>query len=82
MAIMIENKSSKRSLIVFVRFQHVVSSNEISNVQIEEDQSVNFIIIGYQWSWNGKILKDFQRPLICTCFNLSKFETHVECSVN
>ena len=82
MAIMIKNKSSKRSLIVFVRFPHVVSSNEISNLQIEEDQSVNFIIIGFQWSWNGKILKDFQRPLICTCFNLSKFETQVECSVN
>ena len=48
MAIMTETNSSKRSLIVFVRFPHVVSSNEISNLQIEEVQSVNFIIIGFQ----------------------------------
>jgi len=82
MAIMIEIKSSKRSFIVLVRFPDVVSSNEISNLQIEEDQSVNFTIIGFQWSWYGKILKDFQRPLICTCFNWSKFETWVFSQLN
>ena len=78
----LKSKSSKRSLIVFVRFPHVISSNQISNLQIEEDQSVNFINIEFQWSWYGKILKDFQRPLICTCFNWSKFETWVFSQLN